>query len=632
MSKGFHYAFLVLCLAMSSSFYAQIFRLSDYLGENEKDATLAMISLLQDAVKHKNSKVIVEKGTYHFYPEKAYEQYTYITNHDNSLRRTAFPIKNFKGLTIDANHSTFIFHGVMMPFNIEESHDVTVSNLSIDWHMPLHSEALVVAEDSVNNTFDIQIDQKFPYTIRNEQLIFIKEGFEHNLDHAILYDPERKAIAYNTTAYTPLKTHKIVEVRNKEQLQFPNYVDFRHPSYESQNQENILNAEELKPGLIRIYGSKRPLPPVGKVIIFKGRFGTERIANAFHILKSKNVRLQDITIYHAGGMGVLGERSEDITLEGVNVLANADKNLMVSTTADAAHFSSCRGKITVNNCNFRHQLDDAINIHGAYVLVEDVLEPNKIGVRIGHFQQAGFEFAQEGDTLGFVNRKLSDTVAFKATVESFQRLNKDYYIITLNENVGDNVEKGIVVENLDWYPEVSITNSQFADNRARGLLLKSPKKTVVKNNYFSNMMSAILISGGINTWWYESGGAQDILIQGNTFEDSAYGGANQPVITIGGKYKGKGRMLGSIVIRDNVFRNFQPSILRAKGIKYLEFSNNTISQSTTFPALYPDEFVLEIRNIEKLNIHDVSLPERFENKLLVEDIGQETSSIKAVRE
>ncbi len=49
MSKGFHYAFLVLCLAMSSSFYAQIFRLSDYLGENEKDATLAMISLLQDA-------------------------------------------------------------------------------------------------------------------------------------------------------------------------------------------------------------------------------------------------------------------------------------------------------------------------------------------------------------------------------------------------------------------------------------------------------------------------------------------------------------------------------------------------------------------------------------------------------
>lgn len=89
--------------------------------------------MLQDAAKHKNSKVIIEKGTYHFYPEKAYEQYSFITNHDNSLRRIAFTINDFDGLTIDNKVAKFIFHGVMMTFNIENSKNINISGLTIDW-------------------------------------------------------------------------------------------------------------------------------------------------------------------------------------------------------------------------------------------------------------------------------------------------------------------------------------------------------------------------------------------------------------------------------------------------------------------------------------------------------------------
>jgi len=87
---------------VTQTLFAQEFKLSDYLKKGEKDATLSVITMLQDASKHKNSRVVIEKGTYHFYPEKAYEQYCFITNHDNSLRRIAFPINDFDGLTIDA--------------------------------------------------------------------------------------------------------------------------------------------------------------------------------------------------------------------------------------------------------------------------------------------------------------------------------------------------------------------------------------------------------------------------------------------------------------------------------------------------------------------------------------------------
>ncbi len=618
----------LLLFIITQPLFAQEFKLSHYLKEGEKDATLSVITMLQDASKHKNSKVIIEKGTYHFYPEKAYEQYSFITNHDNSLRRIAFPINDFDGLTIDAKDAKFIFHGVMMPFNIENSKNIDISGLTIDWHLPLHGEGLIEANDTINNSFDIRLAENMPYTIRNEQLIFIKEGFEHDLAHAILFDPKRKAVAYQTSKYTPLKITNNIEIRNKDKFDFNNYIDFRSPNYEAQDQEYSIKAEEIEHGLVRIYGSKKLLPPVGMVLVCKGRFGKDRIANAFNINKSSNIQLHNLTIYYAGGMGIIGERSQDIVLESVNILANPDNNLMVSTTADAAHFSSCKGKIVVNNCNFIHQLDDGINVHGAFVIVEDVLAPNKIGVRLGHFQQAGFQFAEQGDNVGFINPKDSAEVAFKTTVKSFYKLNKDYYMITFNEGITDKLNKGYVVENLDWYPEVTITNSQFADNRARGLLLKSPKKTIVKNNYFSNMMQAVIISGGINTWWYESGGAQDVLIEGNTFGDCNYDGGIRPVISISGKLDNKGRMLGKIIINNNTFNNFNSSILKANGVKQLEFTNNTINNSKTFVPIEPDAFVLDVKQIETLKIENIKISEDFINKLKTQEISNKLSDIK----
>jgi len=611
---------LLFITFVSQTLFAQEFRLSNYLKDEEKDATLSVITMLQDASKYKNSKVIIEKGTYHFYPEKAYEQYSFITNHDNSLRRIAFPINNFDGLTIEAKDAKFIFHGIMMPFNIENSKNIDISGLTVDWYLPLHGEGIIEANDVVNNTFDIRLAKNMPYTIRNEQLIFIKEGFEHDLAHAILFDPQRKAVAYQTSKYTPLKMMNKIEIRNKNKFNFPNYVDFRYPEYEAQNQEYSIKAEEIGPGLVRIYGSKKLLPPVGMVLVCKGRFGKDRIANAFHINESNNVKLHDITINYAGGMGILGERSEDIFLDRINILANTENNLMVSTTADAAHFSSCKGKIVVKNCNFRHQLDDAINVHGAYVLVEDVLGPNKIGVRLGHFQQAGFQFAEAGDNVGFINVPKSGEVEFKAIVKSFHMLNKDYYIITFNQNIANKLNKDYIIENLDWYPEVTITNNQFADNRARGLLLKSPKKTIVKNNYFSNMMQAIIISGGINTWWYESGGAQDLLIEGNNFGDCNYDGGKRPVISISGKLDSKGRMLGKIIINNNTFNNFNPSILKATGVKQLEFTNNIINNSKTFATTESESFVIDVKQIEILKIENTQISKDFKNKVKEEEI------------
>lgn len=606
--------------------YAQEFRLSNYLNKDEKDATLAVITMLQDASQYKNSKVIIEEGVYHFYPEKAYEQYSYVSNHDNTMRRIAFPIKGFDGLTLQASGAKFIFHGVMMPFLIEDSKNISISGFTVDWHVPLHSEALVVANDQDNGSMDLKISDNIPYTIRNEKLIFIKEGYEHDLGNAILYDPERKAVAYNTNKYTPLRMNQNIPIRNKQAMDFHNYVDLRSPDYVYQNQEDILKAEELAPGLVRITGLSKSPPPVGMILVAKGQNGDNRTANAFHINRSQNIKLHDLTVHHAGGMGVIGERSINITLDNMKIFPNPESGLMVSTTADASHFVNCKGEIIINKCNFRNQLDDATNVHGSYVIVSDVLSPNKIGVRVGHFQQGGFDFAEAGDRIGFINQKESANVEFEATVHSMNKLNERYYIITLSENITEKLNHDYVVENLDWYPELTITNNHFADNRARGILLSTPKKTIVRNNYFSNMMSAILIPVEL-TWWYESGSAQDLLIEGNTFGDCAYGGGDRSVIYIETDLDKNDYIFGKITIKNNTFTNFNPSILKANGVRNLEFTDNKIENSKSFPALNPDAYVLDVQHIDSLVFKNVKITGDFQNKLKAVDVKNKMSDM-----
>ena len=52
-----------------------------------------IINRLQDGVP---ATISFEKGTYHFYPEFAFEKYCYISNHNDVLARIAFMLEDKK--------------------------------------------------------------------------------------------------------------------------------------------------------------------------------------------------------------------------------------------------------------------------------------------------------------------------------------------------------------------------------------------------------------------------------------------------------------------------------------------------------------------------------------------------------
>lgn len=580
---------------------AQLIKFDSSIAEDASPAVLARVkSILPDQAV----EIQFEKGTYHFYPDKAQEEFVHISNHCDVMVTTAFPIDHLKNITIDGHGSTFIFHGVMIPFLVNNAENVTFKNLSIDWAEPFCSEGLIVANDEKKGTFDMQISEEYPYDIRNGQLHFVKEYYEHTVGQSILYDPERKAIDFNTEAYTPLTTwQKSTSQFNLDKIMYKYDADYRSPELRQIGMEDRLVVEELQPGLVRVHHHTKELPRVGSILSMKGEQGYNRVAPAFRLTATSNVLLQDINIHHAGGMGVIAENSEDITLERVNVTPSHGR--MVSTTADATHFVGCRGKIVLKDCTFENQLDDAMNVHGTYQIIVDILDKNHLGVRMGHHQQQGFVIGIPSDTLGLVRLSDSFDPYHQMTIKNIEYLNGRYQIVTLNEDLPDGVQKGDLIENISAYPEVLVEHCTIRNNRARGLLLSTPKTTVIKNNFFSTEMEAILVPVE-SSFWYESGNGSNITITGNTFQDCVHSGQDRGVIRFETDDDNHNIAFRNIKITDNKFNHFDNWILEVSNVDGMEFSGNTITNSGTFPQLFPNRAVFTVEDSKNVSFDNNS--------------------------
>ena len=562
------------------------------------DATPEVLKRIMAAEEKPISEIKFEKGTYHFYPDKGLEFYVHISNHNDEVIRTAFPLLNFKDLTIDGQGSTFIFHGRMIPFLIDHCQNIKVQNFSVDWAQPFHSEGLVVANDENNKTFDLQISDEYPYEIRNGQIHFIKEYYEHTIGQAILFDPERKAIAYNTESYTPLTSFSRNAIQhNIDKIEYKYTIDPRAPEQSRIGRTDRLEVEQLKPGLVRIHNHGKKLPPAGMIMVCKGDQWENRLAPAFRVTHTYGFDAKDINVHHAGGMGIIAENSADLILDGFNVTPSNGR--MVSTTADATHFVGCRGKVVLKNCTFNNQLDDASNIHGTYQRVVDVLNEYSIGARMGHHQQQGFTIGIPNDTIGFVRLEKSFFPYARLTIKSIKKINSRYQIITFNEKLPADLKVNDLIENLDAYPELLVQNCNISRNRARGLLLSSPKKTVIENNFFHTEMEALLIpveSGH----WYESGSVTKLIVRNNTFQDCNHSGYNRGIIRFIPDDENKNIAFKNIEISNNIINQFDNAILEIANTENLVFKGNTITDSGTFPKLFPENPAINIRASKKI--------------------------------
>lgn len=520
------------------------------------DVTLRLNLLMASIKDEPGVTLIFPKGTYEFYPEDAQEIYRRVANHDNSLKRMGFPLFGCKNITIDGGGSTFMFHGRIVPFVVDGADGVTLKNFSIDWARAFHDELRVVESDENGKFVILEADPtRYPQTIERGRLRSIKYDWKDDMSACIVWDPKTRSPIFNTQDYaTGLGKH------------------------------TATRAGDNRYRLEANFGKEAP--PVGSVLISYGARPTSRLCPAIHLANSKDITIMNVTIYAAGGMGLIAERVENVHVDAMTVTSTRER--LVSTRADATHFLGCKGQIRVENSLFEHMLDDGINVHGAYVKVVEYLGNNTFLCEISHFQQWGVTFAESGDKVALLS-SVNLQPFHQTTITETRVLNEKRLLVTLADMPQDMPEGALAMENLSWYPDLVFRNNIIRENRARGLLVTTKGKVLIENNIIASQMHGILIEGDNNVW-YESGGVEDVTIRNNTFVNVGFDGAERYPLYASPKLTGKQRLGDerfhrNITFANNTIRSFSGSLVFARSVGGLTIEDNSIEFSADYPGV-----------------------------------------------
>lgn len=470
-----------------------------------------------------------------------------------------FNMIGLKDVIVEGNGSEFIFHGWMQIANVDSCENITFRDFSVDWDRPFISQAQII--QASNSFLDVKIDRKkYPYVIENGKILFLGEGWKLPVLNVYnnLYDRFKKEIVYNT---------------------------WDNPLGNIFNQE----AEELSTGIVRFHGEVPIKPDSGTYVsLFHVRYAI----NGFHLQNSRNITLKDLQIFHCLSHGVLGERTENITMNNASVMVNDCKGRVFSGVADASHFVNCKGIIKVENCAHTGQGDDFINVHGRNVMIQKIIDKKTIEVKLDG------RYNTEGDEVWFIDQETAQRGELRK-IESispvFNEQNKlSGYRLTFTQTLPSIVEENDFIENKTWAASLELRNCKILKrHRARGILVTTPEDVVIENNYFRSAGTAILIEGDLD-FWFESGANNNVQIRNNVFEDcltsgnahASRGEWGEAVITITPSHKPKTLedcpYHKNIFIYNNVFKVFDTPLIRARSVGNLGFTDNVIEKTDTY--------------------------------------------------
>lgn len=556
-----------VCIAVSCKQQSEVIKIPL---DGKEDYTSVVYEALQ---KHKGGNVVLEfeQGVYNFYPEKALGKYIRVSNNDNGYKRIAFDMDGMKNVEVRGNNTEFLFHGRIVPFYINKCEDVSISGINIDYDASFILEGKVVANNNADKSIDLQLADNIKYEVRGTRFFYKGYDWEVPLGQNIVFDPSTNAPYYYTSKYL--------------------HLDWKRE----------LVAQDLGNHIVRLTGFEAvEVPPVGSVYIDKGPYKMNRIIPGIILESSSNIKLSDMNIYMSGAMALIGQNTKNVTMTRFNVRLREGSGRYITASADATHFVNCKGLMKFEDCFFENMLDDATNIHGTYMLIDDFVADDCIAVQFGHLQQEGFLFASKGDTLQIIDRE-SLLPTSKFVVKAVECINDDYYLIRSEKPITKPQGSGqLAVENITNTTSVEMKGCTVRNNRARSILISTPKPVLIENNHFDSMMAGILIAGDANSW-FESGNVGEVIIRNNTFVNMGKGGeAPQSILQISPEIpkeeRAKGYYHGKIVFEGNTIKTFDSQVVYVMSVSDLTIRNNKFIQTKDYKPIYDNLSYIDVQN------------------------------------
>lgn len=407
--------------------------------------------------QHPGTTLAFEPGIYNFRDEKAVQFQDDVMNgrmgpkSHEVIRKYYSPyvkgldLNGFRDITIEAAGAVLLCDGWMEPLSMENCINITLKGLTIDY-------------------------KRKPYSIGS--IVNVKEDwFEAEFDTVYPVNPRM-----------PVPRMKFWNLKANRMEPFPVY--------------NPVKFEVIAPQKVRIFKNvNREME--GNLVLIPHSFHSRP---AIFIHTSRNIHIEDVTIHSQPGMGILGHRSEDITLIGLRVVPSTGS--VQSTNTDATHFTSCKGVLRFENCMFEGQGDDATNVHNFYYAIRkptgvdgyDLMVPVPIST---HAQL--LEYPDRGDTLELVERA-SLAVIGKYVVEKVENHENELFTrVVLNGDIPSDLDQYYLTD-CTRIPRVEISGCTITSNLAHGLVIRTRNVLIERCLIRETTMAGIAVRAAGEFW------------------------------------------------------------------------------------------------------------------------------------
>ena len=518
-----------------------------FIKHREGNITPLLCEVIKNLPENCKNIIEFEKGTYYFEKDGS-DAYPIFASSgslcDGRNGNVLFPIINQKHITIEGNGSDFLICDRLQPFMVQNSHDVTFKNFTLDYAFLRYAYADVVSV--TGEGIELFIDEKLAeYEVKDGCINFIcgKEKLSTK-DRKISFKqmtPGKGGICFIYAGDVNCELNRAAK-------------------------NVFVDAEKSDKGVFLRY---RPgTTDVGFGIAPKDRiclaYDNDREYQMFWIDNSEKVKFENISVYRNGGMGIVADGCKDILIDKLNFSIKPGRDEYYTSTADAMFITNCRGKFILKNSTVCDTYDDAINIHGYYKKVKEVLGDNKIKLSIIHPAHIGVVPYKKGDRLLF-----NDTESGKVLFSSFVKKaeydkDRNEMVVTLSD--ATKAAEGMTVENISAMPEVIIENNNISN--CPHMRLSAPYM-IIRNNKL-NLNNADIYISDLWGFWSEYGRTLKTVISGNTFNN-----AGDASIKIGSERPlGHNRNNGKVIIKNNRFFKSKENAIKASSVDKVILKNN----------------------------------------------------------
>ncbi|TDF42145.1 hypothetical protein EYS14_04740 [Alteromonadaceae bacterium M269] len=567
---------LMSTIAFSSHTLAATVNISNYqvVGNGAANDRSGFNEAINDLLSHSDS----ETKTLNLQAQKTY--YLGRSVSGNELDQI-FDLSNVSNVVINGNHSTLLLERYDMAAFINQSKNITIKNLKLDYKTPTFTQGIVSQINTSQRTFTVTVQDGYPLPTDAEL---------SSINARAVNSPwANSATASSSGQFLRINIFiKRVDIINRTSRQLKiTYIDSTSTDDINQLQNNQLFA-------FRTHGGTEP-------------------GHMVRIHKSEDVTLENVSIYNTMKMGIGGGHNEGtIRLTNIKIQPKPGTNRIVSAVSDGIHLKSNRAQVIIENSLIERNLDDAVNLGSMAEVIQHWHSATDIEIRDVSIQYPSY-VAQRAGNFNFESPELKvgdEVYAFNYDSDNeplFLGKAKILTVAAVLVNGNNKRVRRITLDNaihnmvpLDEGTGVAASASNVVQRHATRIFIPnvSNPNFIIRNNTFRNKTRSGVLARGKNG-----------LIRGNSFSNlDGYGVLGQNSLTfnennlplnmeISANYFENTR-LWAIILGVGAWQNNKPSLLPS----HSQIVNNRFNRTQNIKMTDEISTRIHVKNVADINV------------------------------